>query len=244
MRARHRHFNAKAAGASNVYDARFISGLSDNDAVGTWTNRTGSDNATQATAANKPIYKTNQLNGNPVVQFDGSNDNLEFGQQSGSQAWALCMVKRTSTNTYQGIYGLDRTTGSQPLLGVSNHSDTNYGPVCFGNSSGSSAGVDSKWAKGSSLRQNEWRALYLVWLGGGSIGASYYNGWDDGVSFALSDSNAIGTITSSGVSRIGDTSNSFGGQIAIIVSGLTTSTNPLRKRISHAAAYSFKLASS
>lgn len=240
MRGRHRHFNAKYAGASNVYDSRFISGLYDTDAVEIWPNRTGSDDAAQSDAESHPLFRTKQLNGNPVVEFDGVDDHLAFAKKSGSQAWVLLIVKRTSTNTYQNVFFIEPTTGTNPLLGVAIHNDANYGPVVFGNSSGGS----SKWAKGSSLRLNEWRALYLVWLGGGSIGATYYNGWDDGVSFALADSNLIGAQSPSPNSYIGTASAPLGGQIALVIAGVTSSTNPLRKRISHAAAYSFKLASS
>lgn len=50
-------------------------GLSDNDTVTTWTDSSleGND-ATQATPGSKPVFKTNQLNGLPIVRFDGSND--------------------------------------------------------------------------------------------------------------------------------------------------------------------------
>jgi len=51
--------------------------LNDGDAVGTWVDQSGNANdATQATAANKPTYKAGIVNGKPVVRFDGSNDYL------------------------------------------------------------------------------------------------------------------------------------------------------------------------
>lgn len=239
MRARHRHFNARFAGASGVYDARFISGLANNATVGTWSSRTGTNDATQSTEANKPVYKTNQFNGNPVVEFDGSNDNLAFAEFNGSQAWALCVVKRTSTNTYQNILALD-STGVGSTLAISVHNDSTYGPVIWGSGNN---GSTVQWAKGSSLRNDAWRSLYLVWLGGGTNGSANYRGWDDGVAITRDNSGNIGS-TSDTNSRIGNTSNSWGGQMALIVFSLDASTDPLRKRVSHAAAYSFKLASS
>ena len=44
--------------------------LSDGAAVSTWPDSSGlSNDATQATAGNKPIYKTSIVNGKPVVRF-------------------------------------------------------------------------------------------------------------------------------------------------------------------------------
>ena len=239
MRARHRHFNARFAGASGVYDSRFISGLANNDAVSTWSSRTGTNDATQATAANKPVYKTGQLNGNPVVEFDGSNDFLEFNKQDATACSALIVVKRTSTNTYQATFFVTKTDGTNPTFELALHNDPNYGPVVFGNGGGGT----TKWAKGSSLRNNEWRSLYVAWLGGGNSGATYYSGWDDGVGFALADSGVIGANAKS-VSYIAGPASPIGGQIALIVFTPSSYTNPIRKRVSHAAAYSFKMASS
>ena len=239
MRARQRHFNARDAGASGVYDARFISGLANDATVGTWSSRTNSNDATQSTEANKPLYKTNQLNGNPVVQFDGSNDRLEFSKVDGNSAWVLAVVKRTSANQYQNTFSLQNTAGTSQVLSFALHNDAAYGPVIFG--SGGGGGIT--WAKGSTLRVNEWRSLYLVWLGGGTSGSTYYNGWDDGVSFTLSNSGTVSASAKS-TSFLGFDSSPFGGQMALVVFAVTDSTNSLRKRISHAAAYSFKLASS
>ena len=54
-------------------DASAITGLNDNDPIETWQDLSGSgNNATQATLGNRPIYKTNVLNGQPVVRGDGS----------------------------------------------------------------------------------------------------------------------------------------------------------------------------
>ena len=239
MRARQRHFNAKDAGASCVYDARYITGLANNDAVSTWSSRTGTNDATQGTAANRPVYKTNQFNGNPVVEFDGTNDRLEFSKLNASAAWALCVVKRKSTNTYQTIFVIQNTAGTNATFAGSVHSDPAYGPVIFGNHQGGFP----NWPKGSSVRNDSWRSLYLVWLGGGYNGTTFYNGFDDGVSFALTNSGNIGAIPGA-TSFIGLDSGSWGGQMAQLVFATTSSTDSIRKRVSHAAAYSFKLASS
>jgi hypothetical protein len=48
-----------------------------NDAVSYWTDRSGNaKHATQTTLAKRPTYLTGQINGRPVVYFDGSDDYL------------------------------------------------------------------------------------------------------------------------------------------------------------------------
>jgi hypothetical protein len=54
-----------------------ITGLSDGQALASWTDLSGQNNhATQGTGSRQPLYKTNALNGLPVVRFDGVDDFL------------------------------------------------------------------------------------------------------------------------------------------------------------------------
>ncbi len=54
-----------------------ITGLVDNDPVATWIDSSGNSNdATQAVAAARPLYRTNILNGLPIVRFDATDDVL------------------------------------------------------------------------------------------------------------------------------------------------------------------------
>lgn len=77
MHRRARHLTGRAAGASFHYDARRLS-LSDGTGVQTFTDLAGTNDATQATSGNRPLFKTNILNGNPVVRFDGVDDFLSL----------------------------------------------------------------------------------------------------------------------------------------------------------------------
>lgn len=54
------------------FKADAITGLSDGNLVTTWADSSGnSRDATQSTATNQPSYQTNEINGLPVVRFDG-----------------------------------------------------------------------------------------------------------------------------------------------------------------------------
>jgi len=65
------------------WESDSITGLSDGDAVSTWTDTSGlGRNATQFTTANKPLFKTNIFGTQPAVRFDGSNDYLSFTPSS------------------------------------------------------------------------------------------------------------------------------------------------------------------
>jgi probable HAF family extracellular repeat protein len=76
-----------------------ISGLTNGAAVATWGDSSGANNnAYQATAANRPLYWTNSINGNPVVRYDGANDYFSLPNLfSGStQAEAFVVLKATA----------------------------------------------------------------------------------------------------------------------------------------------------
>ena len=68
------------AGLTVWLKADAITGLSDADPVTTWVDSSGNGNdATQATASKKPIYKTSIINGKPIVRFDGTDDYVRTG---------------------------------------------------------------------------------------------------------------------------------------------------------------------
>lgn len=64
------------SGLQLLLDARTITGLSDGAALSvTWTDQSGQgNNASQGTAANRPIYKTNIFGTNPAVRHVDSTD--------------------------------------------------------------------------------------------------------------------------------------------------------------------------
>jgi hypothetical protein len=61
-------------------DADAIEGLNDGDPVTTWEDQSGNNNdATQSSASAKPTYQTNELNGKPIVRWDGTDDYMTLG---------------------------------------------------------------------------------------------------------------------------------------------------------------------
>lgn len=92
MRARQRHWKAKSLGAFIALDSRYIN-ESDGTSITTWSDLSGSANdASQATAADKPVYKTAIVGGNGVVRFDGTSDFMETTTIVKSQPYTVFNV--------------------------------------------------------------------------------------------------------------------------------------------------------
>lgn len=79
--------------------------LSDNDAVSSWTDFSGNANhAAQGSGTLQPIFKTNQVNGFPAIEFDGSDDYLDFTSNLTTQATSVFFV--FSENNPQNWHGV------------------------------------------------------------------------------------------------------------------------------------------
>ena len=98
-----------------LLDATKITGLVDTDPVATWEDQSGNSNdASQGTAANRALYRTNILNGLPAVRFDGINDyyTVTFGSDL-VQPTTIITVATHGDNTdffYDGIVNTKRHT--------------------------------------------------------------------------------------------------------------------------------------
>jgi hypothetical protein len=93
-----------------------ISGLADNDPVATWTDSSGNGNvAAQGTGVSQPLYQTGELNGLPVVRFDGSNDFMVVAGITNNQAArTLFVVSDAITLTAgAGLFGLTSASNVQ-----------------------------------------------------------------------------------------------------------------------------------
>jgi len=110
------------------YSADSITGVTtDNTGVSSWTDRTGfGRNATQATSGSQPTYKTNRLNGKPVVRFNPSGNFLQITSASFSGGATFFLVCSASSATLSGNNGIlcaassgnDYDTGESFLMTV------------------------------------------------------------------------------------------------------------------------------
>lgn len=81
-------------------DASRITGKSDGDSVSQWDDLSGNSNHwAQATSSKQPTYQTNELNGLPIVRFDGVDDVLTHaGLNVGSTHTVFFVFARTGTS--------------------------------------------------------------------------------------------------------------------------------------------------
>lgn len=229
MRARHRHFNPRYAGAVRAYDSRYVAGTN-NTGLQTWTDRCLTADASQATEAHRPLFIASGQGGAPILRFDGSSDRYTFTQVNTTSNVTAMAAHKISNN---GI--VLSGTGNTQILRVFN------------------SGGD----KSLFFNQNVDNTLYLSaqnvnWTAFGvatvtAPGGSPTKNFRNGVDFGNSTQNA--NLTSCNWNIIGSNFNQGGDYCNMDIGILTIlpldiSASPMRKRLEHAAAFSFKFACS
>lgn len=69
--------------------------LNDGDSVTTWTKAGGTGTSpTQGTVGSRPTYQTNEINSQPVIRFDGTDDFFTMGDMSAFTAGHAFIVTR------------------------------------------------------------------------------------------------------------------------------------------------------
>ena len=120
------------------WDTTKIDGLADGAAVGTWPDSSGlGRHAAQTTGSLQPTYQTGELNGHPVVRFDGTDDYLATAAfASEPQPHTVFVISRLGTAIVtryllDGIVTTDRhalflnaSSQIEAFAGVSNLGDT------------------------------------------------------------------------------------------------------------------------
>lgn len=99
-------------------DASTLVGLDDGDPVTTWTDGSGEGN--DATGVNDPTYRTNQLNGLPVVRFTGDVDDTLFTHPTLvlPEFTVLVVIRATGDGAIWG-----RQADAQPQLRIGQSAD-------------------------------------------------------------------------------------------------------------------------
>ena len=127
-----------------------LSALADGDPVSTWPDLSASPNDLTATTTARPTYKTNILNGHPVVRFAGNPQTMKTADATHpviSQPYTVFVVGKASGNSqtwiapYSGLGGLliHRINGAD-------HFEWLYaGSAWFGGSIGSVSSTDAFW---------------------------------------------------------------------------------------------------
>lgn len=234
MHRRARHLNPKAAGANGVFDARFGITVSDGSTIQTWSNRTGSNDATQSTASYRPTFRATGGNANlPTVEFDGTNDHLTHAVSiTTAPSVMYSIIKRTASNSLMFGYGFlpPNTAVFQTMYPDSG--GTGYWGATPGNS-GQSILNEFKICTHKPSNANTSNSTTTFWTNGAnetSATGSRYAG--DGT-----DRRGLGGFTAgiSGGERLT-------GSISLVVSIPSDITNSLRKRLEQAAGYCFKIA--
>jgi len=230
MRARQRHLNLRHTGASLVLDSRYIN-QSDNTAISQWDDRSGNaNNASQATAANRPTFQTAECGGNGIVSWDGTNDYLSLASSVSNVETAVFAGKeRQAAPNDATHFQIQYVAGSNVSAGFFSSFTTESGSV------GMFDGTSTREANFSSANL---RSVYGIAVANRS--SIHINGVEP--TYALSSTpNAIS------IALIGARTTAFGYCYVDMCSMcLYTSTlaAALRRRVQNSLAYSFKIACS
>jgi len=81
------------------YDATKLTGFSDGDPIDTWPDEAGANDLSQATASLQPTYQTGEINGKPIVRYDGADDFHRVSFSTVSQPFQHFVVYKHRSNT-------------------------------------------------------------------------------------------------------------------------------------------------
>jgi hypothetical protein len=239
MARRCRHLNPGHLGARQAFDARFITGATNNSGFSPWVDRTGFANATQATGGNRPLYIANGVNGQPSVRFNTTP--LYFTHTS-----------VTVNNAFTSIAVSLRNAANDLWLAAGNEATSlNYQVVRHAPDSKAVIGIDDAGARfletGTTYTAGVW-TISTVQLNGDGVANAFgrrnggsaetwtlaqsvrstYNGMRYGCLGAIVISNTVVASSSGDI-----------GAVCHFQSG--TVSQSVMKRIEHSYAYSFKL---
>lgn len=251
MHRRARHLNPRDAGATLALDSRRISGLNDGDRVGSWTDSSRSSNTpTQSTVEDRPIYKTAIQGGQPVVRFDGYDALYKQANLSTVNELTIQVLVKfnNTTSRYAAFDAKTASTSFSHFVIEQNTYNTAGQRFAFYTSS---AAYDSATATNSNFNlisaaanttANNNIINNTTYKVNGAVSALTFTGG----STTYQDLTAlngfmIGAFNNDGTPAYG---LNLGGDLCYVTAFPAQLSNPLLKRLEHAAALSFKIACS
>ncbi len=227
-------------------DARYGFNQSDNTDVNTWEDRsTNNNDATQATAAYKPKYRTNIQGGQPSLEFAPASDSKD--RLDGS------FTATSNTLTYVGVVNLGSSTPAfARALALSKNNANDFDnnsrgiPLLRNSANNQFYCLKSSGSSTVSISQNTWYIVSTIWNGtngtirvnesssatqtGANATANFdVNQYRVGMAFdsTTPESNATGA---------------WKGYISASALFNSAVNSSMRKRLQFAAAFSFKIA--
>lgn len=200
-----------------------ITGLSDGNAVSSWSDSSGnSNNASQSTTASQPLYKTNIVNGLPVVRFDGSNDSIKTSAfQITTTGNATLFWVYLPANNFGVAYGAARFVNA--TVGTSNR-------FYFGSGTTATPGkLHGNWGNGFKTGTTNIDTSNFSFVTAQRTGETSGNAktWINGTAdINTTWSNAVATLGSASVIVGGDSNGFMQGDMAEVIifnSALSTS---------------------
>ncbi|MBC7472248.1 MAG: DUF2341 domain-containing protein, partial [candidate division SR1 bacterium] len=117
-------------------DIKFCDGTCSSSSIGTWNDRTSNfNNVTQASAAYSPVFLKDQLNGQPIIRFDGIDDYINTTTQLGANNFTAFYVAKPNSSTPLPAENLSSadTTARQYLSFPENPGNSDSGSgIAFG----------------------------------------------------------------------------------------------------------------
>lgn len=234
-------------GAGLVLDSRYID-QADNTAVSTWSDRSGNGwDASQATPASRPTYEANEIGGNGVVRFDGSNDFMTVSgavgllkNVGGATLFVVAQYNAVSDGLTEGSFFFSRNGNSQStrafigILGNAGFSTGGRRLDTDGFQTTSSTYTSGRTVLHTGLFDYANSDLFLFLDGSQTASNTNFQAAGN-TSNTDSDAVRVGASATTGFDQYfqGDM-----GQAIAFPSALTASQ---RKRVEHSAARSFKL---
>jgi hypothetical protein len=223
MRARHRHFQFRHAGAIFSLDARFVHGVSDASNLETWSDRSGNNYNATRTVSDIPTYRSSEINGTPAIRF-------------ASQYYDVTVPIPSNSTTVAALRRSTSSSVSTPLA-----SKTDAWPYSYWWFSDNVIYSRHNSNAGVTHASNETSTGNFVF--GGIWSGSTTTVWRNGVSVG-GDKTSASAAGSGNFTAIGRWNNGFNANCSWGAYHLlnTAASQSVHKRLQHHVAFAFKIA--